>query len=93
MLATSDHVLLQGHGPRLLYEPVHTTKADLLASIPPRPVVDRMVARYFNTQGVVPSILHSGHFLQEVRLLPFSFFYLSFQHSPGWTIVLTALIV
>ncbi|EXA46180.1 hypothetical protein FOVG_06928 [Fusarium oxysporum f. sp. pisi HDV247] len=24
-----------------------------------------MVARYFNTQGVVPSILHSGRFLQE----------------------------
>ncbi|PNP61101.1 hypothetical protein FNYG_14189 [Fusarium nygamai] len=65
MLATSDHVLLQSHGPRLLYEPVHTTKADLLASIPPRPVVDRLVARYFNTQGVVPSILHSGRFLQE----------------------------
>ncbi|EWG49974.1 hypothetical protein FVEG_09315 [Fusarium verticillioides 7600] len=65
MLATNDHALLQSSGPRLLYEPVHTTKTDLLASIPPRPVVDRMVARYFNTQGVVPSILHSGHFLQE----------------------------
>ncbi|KAF5567761.1 hypothetical protein FNAPI_522 [Fusarium napiforme] len=65
ILSTNDHVLLQSPGPRLLYEPVHTTKADLLASIPPRPVVDRMVARYFNTQGVVPSILHSGRFLQE----------------------------
>ncbi|KAF5650113.1 uncharacterized protein FTJAE_678 [Fusarium tjaetaba] len=65
MLTINDHELLQSSGPRLLYEPVHTTKADLLASIPPRPVVDRMVARYFNTQGVVPSILHSGHFLQE----------------------------
>ncbi|KAF5614182.1 uncharacterized protein FSUBG_62 [Fusarium subglutinans] len=65
MLDTNDHVLLQSPGPRLLYEPVHTTKADLLASIPPRPVVDRLVARYFITQGVVPSILHSGHFLQE----------------------------
>ncbi|KAF5659784.1 hypothetical protein FDENT_13853 [Fusarium denticulatum] len=65
MLDTNDHVLLQSSGPRLLYEPVHTTKADLLASIPPRPVVDRLVAKYFNTQGAVPSILHSGHFLQE----------------------------
>ncbi|SCV30407.1 uncharacterized protein FFB14_03032 [Fusarium fujikuroi] len=65
MLATNDQGLLQNPGPRLLYEPVHTTKADLLTSIPPRPVVDRMVARYFNTQGVVPSILHCGHFLQE----------------------------
>ncbi|KAF4989255.1 hypothetical protein FDECE_14781, partial [Fusarium decemcellulare] len=45
MLATNDHVLLQSPGPRLLYEPVQTTKADLLASIPARPVVDRMVAR------------------------------------------------
>ncbi|KAG5804526.1 hypothetical protein H9Q71_010893 [Fusarium xylarioides] len=65
MLATNDDVLLKSPGPRLLYEPVHTTKADLLASIPARPVVDRMVARYFNTQGVVPNILHSGNFLQE----------------------------
>ncbi|SCO77062.1 related to fungal specific transcription factor [Fusarium oxysporum] len=65
LLATNDHLFLHSPGPRLLYEPVQTTKADLLASIPARPVVDRMVARYFNTQGVVPSILHSGRFLQE----------------------------
>ncbi|KAF5578773.1 hypothetical protein FPCIR_11425 [Fusarium pseudocircinatum] len=65
LLATNDHVLLQSPGPRLLYEPVHITKADLLVSIPPRPVVDRLVARYFNTQGVIPNILHSGNFLQE----------------------------
>ncbi|KAF4436383.1 hypothetical protein FACUT_6477 [Fusarium acutatum] len=65
VLATNEHVLLQSPGPRLLYELVHTTKADLLTSIPARPIVDRMVARYFNTQGVVPSILHSRHFLQE----------------------------
>ncbi|KAH0522939.1 hypothetical protein TsFJ059_006719 [Trichoderma semiorbis] len=65
MLATSDHVLLQSPGPRLLYEPIQATKAHLLASIPARPVVDRMVARYFNAEGVVPAILHSGHFLRE----------------------------
>ncbi|EWY91938.1 hypothetical protein FOYG_08863 [Fusarium oxysporum NRRL 32931] len=65
LLATNDHLFLHSPGPRLLYEPVQTTKADLLASVPARPVVDRMVARYFNTQGVVPSILHSGRFLQE----------------------------
>ncbi|KAI7772093.1 hypothetical protein LZL87_009256 [Fusarium oxysporum] len=65
LLATNDHLFLQSSGPRLLYEQVQTTKADLLASIPARPVVDLMVARYFNTQGVVPSILHSGHFLRE----------------------------
>lgn len=41
-------------GPRLLYEPVHATKADILATIPARPVVDRMIARYFNAQGVAP---------------------------------------
>lgn len=69
MLATSDHVLLQSPGPRLLYEPIQATKAHLLASIPARPVVDRMVARYFNAEGVVPAILHSGHFLREVRCL------------------------
>lgn len=68
MLAASDHVLRHSPGPRLLYEPVQATKADLLASIPARSVVDRMVARYFNAQGVVPEILHSGHFLRKVRI-------------------------
>lgn len=43
-------------GPRLLYEPIHVTKADILTSIPTRPVVDRMVARYFIAQGVIPGI-------------------------------------
>ncbi|KAF7548821.1 hypothetical protein G7Z17_g6815 [Cylindrodendrum hubeiense] len=65
MSATSDHTLRQIPGPRLLYEPVQATKADFLASIPARPVVDRMVARYFNTQGVIPEILHRGYFLRE----------------------------
>jgi hypothetical protein len=67
ILATSDSMPRPSPGPRLLYEPVQATKADLLASIPPRPVVDRMVARYFNAQGLAPAILHSGCFLREVR--------------------------
>ncbi|WYZ41098.1 hypothetical protein EsH8_IV_001439 [Colletotrichum jinshuiense] len=65
MLDTSEHTNHRNPGPRLLYEPVHGTKAELFKSIPARPVVDRMVARYFNAQGVVPEILHSGHFLLE----------------------------
>jgi hypothetical protein len=64
-------------GPRLLYEPLQLTKADVLASVPARPVVDRMVARYFNAQGIVPEVLHRGRFLREVgarqpRFLPWS---------------------
>ena len=64
ILASSDHVLTLG--PRLLYEPLQVTMADVIAAVPPRAVVDRMVARYFNTQGLVPQVLHCGHFLQEV---------------------------
>lgn len=44
----------QNPTPRLLYEPVHATKDDIISSIPNRAVVDRMVARYFNIQGVAP---------------------------------------
>lgn len=65
--ATDSYILHHNPGPRLLYEPVQSTKADLLASIPARRVVDRMIARYFNAQGIVPEILHRGHFLREVR--------------------------
>ncbi|KAJ9131677.1 Fungal specific transcription factor domain protein [Pleurostoma richardsiae] len=64
ILATSDCV--PRNSPRLLYEPVQATKADILALIPARPVVDRIVARYFNAQSTTPlSMLHSVHFLRE----------------------------
>lgn len=55
-LATSDHIQPHSPGPRLLYEPVQATKAEILSSIPARASVDRMVARYFNAQGVAPGI-------------------------------------
>jgi hypothetical protein len=57
MLASSDYVPHYSPGPRLLYEPVQATKDEILSSIPARAVVDRMVARYFNTQGVAPGTL------------------------------------
>lgn len=52
-LVCSEAVL----GPRLLYEPVGASREDIIASIPARPVVDRMVARYFNVHGVTPGLL------------------------------------
>ncbi|KAK3299485.1 uncharacterized protein B0H64DRAFT_317793 [Chaetomium fimeti] len=52
-------------GPRLLYEPVKVTKTDILTSMPARPMVDRMVARYFNALGIAPAILHSAQFLRQ----------------------------
>ncbi|ROW12986.1 hypothetical protein VPNG_04700 [Cytospora leucostoma] len=68
MLTHGDCLPLHGPGPRLLYEPVQANKADILASIPARPVVDRMVARYLNAQGVAPAVLHSGQFLREYEI-------------------------
>jgi hypothetical protein len=53
----NDLVLPQIPGPRLLYEPVEATKADILMSMPARPVVDRMVARYFNALGIAPGTI------------------------------------
>ncbi|KIM92882.1 hypothetical protein OIDMADRAFT_173659 [Oidiodendron maius Zn] len=66
MLATDGHAPYSSPGPRLFYQPIQATKNDILASIPARPAVDRMVARYFNIQNTAPiSVLHSGHFLRE----------------------------
>ncbi|KAF9768356.1 hypothetical protein IL306_014357 [Fusarium sp. DS 682] len=73
MLATNDHVLLQSPGPRLLYEPVQTTKADLLASIPARPVVDRMVARQnglWLVQGIIVQLALSQGYHREPQNFP-----------------------
>jgi hypothetical protein len=57
MLTSSEYVPHFSPGPRLLYEPVQATKDEILSSIPARAVVDRMIARYFNTQGVAPGTL------------------------------------
>ena len=74
LLADNGQVLHRSPGPRILYEPVQTTKPNILAAIPARPAVDRMVARYFNAQGVVPEILHSDKFLREVWMTHPNFF-------------------
>lgn len=67
MQDASDRLLsYQSAGPRLLYEPVQATKADIISSIPPRPVVDRMIARYFMAEGAIPAIVHSRQFFREV---------------------------
>lgn len=59
MLASDDCVPHYSPGPRLLYEPVEATRNEIMSSIPARAVVDRMVARYFNTQGAAPGTLIS----------------------------------
>lgn len=42
-------------GPQLLYGcPKHLTKEELLDSVPPRPVTDRLVSYYFNSFEMSP---------------------------------------
>ncbi|KPM41733.1 hypothetical protein AK830_g4834 [Neonectria ditissima] len=53
-------------GPQLLYGcPRLATKEEILASIPPRPVVDRLISRYFNSFEMSPAVLHTVQFLKE----------------------------
>ncbi|KAI1453001.1 fungal-specific transcription factor domain-containing protein [Annulohypoxylon moriforme] len=53
-------------GPQLLYGcPRHATKEELLASIPPRQVTDRLISHYFNSFEMSPAVLHSIQFLKE----------------------------
>ncbi|RYP65658.1 hypothetical protein DL771_008210 [Monosporascus sp. 5C6A] len=53
-------------GPQLLYGcPKLATKEEILASIPARPVVDRLVSRYFNSFEMSPAFMHSVQFLKE----------------------------
>ncbi|KAI1089709.1 fungal-specific transcription factor domain-containing protein [Rostrohypoxylon terebratum] len=67
-------------GPQLLYGcPKHLTKEELLASIPPRPVTDRLVSYYFNSFEMSPSAIHSHQFLKE---------YEKFWESPSTTPVI-----
>ncbi|KAI1428753.1 fungal-specific transcription factor domain protein [Xylaria sp. FL1777] len=52
--------------PQLLYSCLmYETPASIVKSLPPRPVVDRLVSRYFNVLDIAPGVTHSGHFLRE----------------------------
>ncbi|KAI0097784.1 fungal-specific transcription factor domain protein [Hypoxylon sp. NC0597] len=76
MLAAADYVPRSSPGPRLLYEPVRATEADIPAFIPARPVVDRLVSRYINAYGVASaadaSLLQYESFWQEPAATPFT---------------------
>ncbi|KAK4176930.1 transcriptional activator protein acu-15 [Triangularia setosa] len=53
-------------GPMLLYGcPTRASHHEILASIPVRPVVDRLISKYFNALDMAPALLHSGQFLSQ----------------------------
>ncbi|KAK4201204.1 transcriptional activator protein acu-15 [Triangularia verruculosa] len=53
-------------GPMLLYGcPTRASHDEILASIPARPVVDRLISKYFNALDMAPALLHSGQFLSQ----------------------------
>ncbi|KAL4736086.1 hypothetical protein BDV11DRAFT_211527 [Aspergillus similis] len=53
-------------GPLLLFGcPQYATKEDILASMPERSEVDRLVSCYFNSFDMSPAVLHRVEFLKE----------------------------
>ncbi|KAI0424994.1 fungal-specific transcription factor domain-containing protein [Xylaria sp. FL1042] len=55
-------------GPQLLSGCIMPPEiGEILASIPPRPMVDRLVSQYFNSFEDSPAIFHSGQFLEEYK--------------------------
>ncbi|TGJ82083.1 hypothetical protein E0Z10_g6697 [Xylaria hypoxylon] len=60
----------QGQGsrsshPQLLYGCQPASRDAILATLPPRPTVDRSISRYFNLLDLAPSAVHSTQFLCE----------------------------
>ncbi|KAH6974592.1 putative Zn(II)2Cys6 transcription factor [Ilyonectria sp. MPI-CAGE-AT-0026] len=53
-------------GSQLFYGPNrHATRDEILAAVPPRPVVDRLMALHFDSYIITPYLIHSGKFLRE----------------------------
>ncbi|KAI1321881.1 hypothetical protein F5Y16DRAFT_63898 [Xylariaceae sp. FL0255] len=53
-------------GPQLLSGcGVLPTRAEILAAIPPRPVADLLISRFFDLFDMSPAVLHSAEFLNE----------------------------
>ncbi|RYP19262.1 hypothetical protein DL765_003463 [Monosporascus sp. GIB2] len=56
--------------PHLFYSgSTHISTAEIFNAIPPRPVVDRLVSRYFNVVDLATGIVHSGKFFR-MTLVP-----------------------
>lgn len=59
----SEHAI---EGPSLLFGyHSHATKESILASIPQRPVADRLVSKYFKAKDMASSVIHGPTFLKE----------------------------
>ncbi|KAJ5506776.1 hypothetical protein N7453_005733 [Penicillium expansum] len=67
-LGTAQPPQVNLSGPQLIHGFTKvTTRDEILASIPPRHIVDRLVSRYFNSFEMSPAVLHSVQFLREYR--------------------------
>ncbi|KUJ07723.1 putative Zn(II)2Cys6 transcription factor [Mollisia scopiformis] len=56
-------------GSHLFYGPSrHATRDEILAAVPPRPVVDRLVALHFDSYIITPYLIHSKKFLREYEM-------------------------
>ncbi|KAL4878710.1 hypothetical protein BJY04DRAFT_229610 [Aspergillus karnatakaensis] len=66
-------------GSHLFYGPNrHATRDEILAAVPPRPAVDRLMTLHFDSYIVTPYLLHSKKFLRE---------YESFWNDPSATTI------
>ncbi|KAF2237944.1 putative Zn(II)2Cys6 transcription factor [Viridothelium virens] len=55
-------------GSHLFYGPNrHETRDEILAAVPPRPVVDRLMALHFDSYIITPYLIHGKKFLQELQ--------------------------
>ncbi|KAK5943419.1 hypothetical protein PMZ80_004426 [Knufia obscura] len=53
-------------GSHLFYGPNrHATRDEILAAVPPRPVVDRLMALHFDSYHITPYLIHGKKFLRE----------------------------
>ncbi|KAI1139907.1 hypothetical protein F5Y05DRAFT_403639 [Hypoxylon sp. FL0543] len=55
-----------GPSPLLLYGHfAQASRGEILSTLPARPVVDRLVSKFFNTVDLHPALLHSGQFIRQ----------------------------
>ncbi|XXG97444.1 hypothetical protein Hte_003745 [Hypoxylon texense] len=55
-----------GPCPQLLYGRfAQVSKGEILSAVPSRPIVDRMVSKFFNTMDLSPAIIHRAQFIRQ----------------------------
>ncbi|KAF8861773.1 hypothetical protein BDZ45DRAFT_586481 [Acephala macrosclerotiorum] len=64
-LETPNTSEIDDPNPRILFGENHASRSEIMSSIPPKPVCDQLISRWFRTMDMAPMVVHIPTFMKE----------------------------